>query len=173
VEQRREESDFIPANNCVVGKKSSLHFSRIHENQSLHYKKNSLTKPFEIYLTPKIREGGCNWIICSLFTGPCDPCRGCKSYLNRNKLEPSVKWTNLTMLSRPLLQTWTTPLSAHVLFMLHYLYLGLAVFTLISFHLSITKRTMWIDPIAQWQHFWNLNIRALPKWLIIVKCDRI
>jgi hypothetical protein len=69
------------------------------------------------------------------------------------------------------------PLSAHVLFMLHYLYLGLAVCTLISFHLSITKRTMWIDPIAQWQHLWNLNTRAfllaLPKCLVLVKCDTI
>jgi hypothetical protein len=46
VEQRSEESDFIPTNNCLVGKKSSLHSSRIQENESLHYKKNSLTKPF-------------------------------------------------------------------------------------------------------------------------------
>jgi hypothetical protein len=67
-EQRsKEESDFTPTNNCVVGKKSSLHSSRIHENESLHYKKNSLTKPFEIYLTPKIRDGGGKWIICRLY----------------------------------------------------------------------------------------------------------
>ncbi len=32
VEQTSEESDFIPTNNCVVAKKSSLDSSRIHEN---------------------------------------------------------------------------------------------------------------------------------------------
>jgi hypothetical protein len=149
VEQRSEESDVIPTNNCVVGKKSSLYSSRKHENQSLHYKKNRLTKPFGNLFNTK--DWGRRWQLDYL-----QPLQvlvinaKVASLISIQTEEPSVKWTSSMMLSRPLLQTWTTHLPDHVLFMLHYSYLGLAAFTLISFHLSITKRTMWIDPIAQW-----------------------
>jgi len=45
-----------------------------------------LTKPFEIYLTPESRAGTEVAIgLFAAFTGPSDPCRGCKSYINPNR----------------------------------------------------------------------------------------
>ncbi len=123
------------------------------------------------------RDGGGNWIICSLYRSLWSIQRGCNSYINPNigtfwkmdKFNNAIN-TPIANLNHPLV-------SSRVVYASLFIYLGLAVFTLISFHLSITKRTMWIDPIAQWQHSWNLNTRAfllaLPKCLVLVKCDTI
>ncbi len=89
--------------------------------------------------------------------------------------EPSVNWTSSTL--------WVyCKLEPQPLVSSRFVYASLFIFrvglTVISFHLSVTKRTMWNWSNSSMATFVrNLNRRAfllaLPKCLVILKCDTI